>query len=156
MWVGILRENVLLALEAAGQTKPAVPNRQYAGIKQHCVLYTDTKRALYRARAELLAQTRWELKGAVQAEKRGGKVAAPPDIPAGRDLRTFWTRQDSGEVGCKRTVSEYDGPEERRAAYRAQALVAVAPRRYLPTDTHQKETSGGVSARGPRPTRAHL
>ena len=156
MWVGILRENVLLALEAAGQTKPAVPNRQYAGIKQHCVLYTDTKRALYRARAELLAQTRWELKGAVQAEKRGGKVAAPPDILAGRDLRTFWTRQDSGEVGCKRTVSECDGPEERRAAYRAQALVAVAPRRYLPTETLTKKKPPEVFRLGAHAQPGHL
>ena len=34
----------------------------------------------------------------------------------------------------KRTVSEYDGPEEGRAAHRAQALEAAA-RRYVPTET---------------------
>ena len=62
---------------------------------------------------------------------------APPDIPAGRDLRTLWRRQDSREVGYKRTVSEYDGPEG-RAAHRAQALAAVA-RRYVPTETLTKK-----------------
>ena len=52
----------------------AGPDRQYAGLRQHCVLYTDATRALYRTRAELLAQTRRELKSAVLAEKRGGKL----------------------------------------------------------------------------------
>ena len=47
---------------------------------------------------------------------------------------TLWPRQTTGEVGYKRTVSEYDGPEEGRAAHRAQALEAAA-RRYVPTET---------------------
>ena len=66
--------------------------------------------ALYRTREEFLTQTHGELKGAIRAEKRGGELAAPPTAPAGRGLRTLLPRQDSGEVGYKRTVSEYDGP----------------------------------------------
>ena len=48
MWVGYIREDVLLALEAVavGTAGAAGPDRQYAGIKQHCVLYTDATRAL--------------------------------------------------------------------------------------------------------------
>ena len=121
MWVGILTEDVMVALEAVtvGTAGTAGPDRQYTGLRQHCVLYTDATRALYRTRAELLRQSRREVKGVVRAEKRGCKLAAPPDIPAGRDLRT---RQATGKVGYKRTVSEYDGPEEGRAAHRTQAL----------------------------------
>ena len=37
-------------------------------------------------------------------------------------------------MGYRRTVSEYDGPEEGRAAHRTQALEAAA-RRYVPTET---------------------
>ena len=110
----------------------AGPDRQFAGLKRHCALYTDATRALYRTRAELLVQRRRELKGAVRAEKRGGKLAALPDIPAGKDLRTLWPRQDSREVGYRRTVSEYDGPEEGRAAHKAQELASAA-KRYVPT-----------------------
>ena len=133
MWVGILTEDVMVALEAVavGTAGAAGPDRQFTGLKQHCVLYTDATRALYRTRAELLRQVRREVKGAVRAEKRGGKLAVPPDIPTGRDL---WPRQSTGEVGYKRTVSEYDGPEKGRAVHRAQALEAAA-KRYVPTET---------------------
>ena len=136
MWVGILTEDVMVALEAVtvGTEGAAGPDRQYTGLRQHCVLYTDATRALYRTRAELMRQSRREVKGAVRAEKRGGKLAAPPDIPAGRDLRTLWPRQATREVGYRRTVSKYDGPEEGRAAHRTQALEAAA-RRYVPTET---------------------
>ena len=118
MWVGILTADVMVALEAVTvkTAGAAGPDRQYTGLRQHCVLYTDATRALCRTRAELLKQSRRKVKGAVRAEKRGGKLAAPPDIPAGRDLRTLWSCQPTGEVGYKRTVSEYDGPEEGRAA----------------------------------------
>ena len=136
MWVGILTEDVMVALEAVtgGTEGAAGPDRQYTGLRQHCTLYTDATPALYRTRAELMRQSRKEVKGAVRAEKRGGKLAAPPAIPAGRDLRTLWPRQATGEAGYRRTVSEYDGPEEGRAAYRTQALEAAA-RRYVPTET---------------------
>ena len=48
--VGILTEDVLLALEAlaVGTAGAAGPDRQYAGLKQHCILCTDAARALYR------------------------------------------------------------------------------------------------------------
>lgn len=42
--------------------------------------------------------------------------------------------QDAREVGYKRTVGEYNGPEAGRAADKAQALAAAA-RRYVPTET---------------------
>ena len=134
MWVGILTEDVV-ALEAmtVGTAGAAGPDRQYTGLRQHCVLYTDATRALYRTRAELIRQSRREVKGAVRAEKRVGKLAAPPDIPSGRDLRTLWPCHATGEVGYRRTVSEYDGPEEGRAAHRTQALEAAS--RYVPTET---------------------
>ena len=119
---------------AVGTAAAAGPDRQCTGLKQHCVLYTDATRALYRTRAELLRQNRSEVKGAVRAEKRRGKLAAPPDIPAGRDIRTLWPRQTTGELGYRRTVSEYDGPEEGRAAHRIQALETAA-RGYVPTET---------------------
>ena len=87
----------------------------------------------------------------VRAEKRGGKLAAPPDILAGRDLRTLWSRQETGEIGNKRTVSEYDGPKEGRATHRAQALAAAAIR-YAPTQTltrrkPQEETGAALHRR---------
>ena len=74
MWVGILTEDVIVALEAAvvGTASAAGPDRQYTGLKQDCVLYTAATRALYRTRAELLQQIRREVKGAVRAKKRGG------------------------------------------------------------------------------------
>ena len=73
MWVGILTEDMLLALEAVavGTAGAAGPDRQFAGLKRHCVLYTDATRALYRTRAELLVQRRRDLKEAIRAEKRG-------------------------------------------------------------------------------------
>ena len=85
MWMGILTEDVMVALEAvaAGTAGAAGPDRQFTGLKQHCVLYTDATRALYRTRAELLRQIRREVKGAVRAEKKGGKLAAPPGHPDG-------------------------------------------------------------------------
>ena len=88
MWVCILTEDVMVALEAVavGTAGAAGPDRQFTGLKQHCGLYTDATRALYRTRAELLRQIRSEVKGAVRAEKRGGKLAAPPDVPAGRGI----------------------------------------------------------------------
>ena len=103
MWVGILTEDVMVALEAVtvGTAGAAGPDRQYTGLRQHCALYTEATRALYRTRAELMRQSRREVKGAVRAEKRGGKLAAPPNIPAGRDLRTLWPRQAIGEVGYR-------------------------------------------------------
>ena len=113
---------------AMGTAGTAGSDRQYAGLKQHCVLYTDAARALYRTWAELLAQTCREPKGAVRAEKKGGKMAAPNDIPAGGDLRTLWPRQDLGEVGYgERLVNTI---VLRRAADRAQ----VAAMRYFPTE----------------------
>ena len=148
MWVGILTEDVMVALEAVtvGTAGAAGPDRQYTGLRQHCVLYTDATRALYRTRAELMRQSRREVKGAVRAEKREGKLAAPPDIPVGRDLRTLWPLQATGEVGDRRTVSEYDGPEDGRAAHRNQALEAAA-RRYVPTEmlpTRKSPEENGV------------
>lgn len=56
------------------------------------MLYTDATRALYRTRAELLVQNHRKLKSTVRAEKRGGKLAAPSDIPVGI----------SGHSGCDR------------------------------------------------------
>ena len=64
-----------VALEATAGA--AGPDRQYAGLRQCCVLYTDATRALCRTRVELWALNRREVKGAVRAEKRGGKLAAP-------------------------------------------------------------------------------
>ena len=72
-------------------------------------------------------------RGGSGREERG-QASGPPDIPTGRDLRTLWLRQSTGEVGYKRTVSEYNGPEEGRAVHRAQALEAAA-KRYVPTET---------------------
>ena len=68
MLVGILTEDVMMALEAVavGAVGAAGLDRQCTGLRQYCVLYTDATRALYRTRAELLAQTRRELKGAVR------------------------------------------------------------------------------------------
>ena len=71
LWVGILTEDNLLALVAVGTAGAARPDRQFTGLKRHCVLYTDATRALYRTRAELLMQRRKEVKGAARAEKRG-------------------------------------------------------------------------------------
>ena len=54
---------------------------------------------IYRARTKLLAQKIVEIKGAVRAEKRGGKLTASSTVPAGRDLRTVLPHQDTGEGG---------------------------------------------------------
>ena len=102
MWVGILTEDVIVALEAVvvGTAGAAGPDRQYTELRQHYVLYTDATRALYRTRAELLAQTCRELKDAVRADKIGGKLAAtghtsgqgPQDTLAASGHRGGWIR----------------------------------------------------------------
>ena len=49
---------------AVGATGAGSPDRQYAELRQHCALYTDT------ARADFSAQICREVKGAIRAEKR--------------------------------------------------------------------------------------
>ena len=73
MWVSILTKNVMVALQvvAVGTAGVAGPDRQYAWLKQHCVLYTDATRPLYRTKAGLLAQTCREIKGAVRGQAGG-------------------------------------------------------------------------------------
>ena len=64
-----------MALEAVAveTARAAGPNMQYAGLKQHCVFYTDATRTLCSTRAELLAQNCREFKGTIRAEKKGGQ-----------------------------------------------------------------------------------
>ena len=107
MWVGILTEDVLLALEAVavGTAGAAGPDRQFAGLKRHCALYTDATKALYRTRAELLVQRRREIKGAVRAEKRGGKLAAPQTSQRARTSgRSGRDRTPGGRIQDKKTT----------------------------------------------------
>ena len=62
---------VALQAVAVGNAGVAGPDRQYAGLKQQCVLYTDATRARYRMKAELLAQTCREIKEAVRGQAGG-------------------------------------------------------------------------------------
>ena len=85
-------------------------------------------RALYRARAELIAQIRREVKETISAEKQspanGSGAQRPSDALA-----------PSGHRGNRLQAHnrKYDGSEE-RVADRAQALAAAA-RKYSPTET---------------------
>ena len=55
-------------LRALNATASAIgtegPDRQYAGLKQRCALYTEVTRAFIIARDELLAQNRRDIKEA--------------------------------------------------------------------------------------------
>ena len=54
----------LNATASAIGTTSEGPDRQYAGLKQRCALYTEVTRAFIIARDELLAQNRRDIKEA--------------------------------------------------------------------------------------------
>ena len=140
----ILTEDVMVALEAVvvWTAGAACPDRPYTGLRQHCVLYTDSTRALYRTRAELLAQTRRELKSAVRADKIGGKLAAtghtggqgPQNTLAAAGHRGSWIRTSLNVRSVSMTA--------RRKAERHRLGGGVEPM-CTNGNAHTTETSGG-------------
>ena len=135
MWVCVLMENVMKAPKAL-----AVSTRD-----RQCVLYTYATRALYRTRADLLAQVCREVKGAVRAKKRGGKLEAPPPGPAGKNLKMLWPpwRQNTGDVGFKRAVSGYVGSGGCQSSGIAAAVGRYVPKEMI-TRRKQPEEDGGA------------
>ena len=91
MWVSILLKNAILKVGAFAVVA-AESDMQYAGLRQHCVLYIDVTRTLYRMRAELLAQIHRKVKRAAMAEKSSDKLAVLPKGSMHKDLRTLWPR----------------------------------------------------------------